>query len=392
MLDLAAIRADTPGVEFVRHFNHAGGSLISARTLKAVTGHLEREAHFGAMESAPDAMATIETGRATAVRLLNAAPGEIAFATSNSTAYGIAFAGLPAWKAGDRILVGRHEWGGNLSSFRQRADAVGATIEVIPCHPDGSVDAGALKALLDDRVVLVALTWAPANGGLLNDAEAVGAALKGSGIPYFLDAAQAFGQVPTDVQAIGCDVLTAAGRKYLRGPRGTGILYVRQAFQDRLTPAYLDVLSAPWHDGPQRRSDARRFETAERPIAMLVGLTEALRQAEEYGVPAIQTRIQSLGASLRQSLAAIPGVTLQDLGSNLTGIVSFTLKGWEAEDVRLELARRKVTVGANGVSYTPFDMEVRGLTSIVRAALSYLNSEAELAELATHVHDLSRMR
>lgn len=392
MLDLAAIRADTPGVEFVRHFNHAGGSLISARTLKAVTDHLEREAHFGAMESAPDAMATIETGRAIAARMLNAATSEIAFATSNSTAYGIAFAGLPAWKAGDRILVGRHEWGGNLSSFHQRAEAAGAKIEVIPSKPDGSVDAGALKSLLDDRVVLVALTWAPANGGLLNDAAAVGAALKGSGIPYFLDAAQAVGQVPADVEAIGCDVLTVPGRKYLRGPRGTGILYVRQSFQDRLIPAYLDVLSAPWNQGPQRRSDARRFETAERPIAALVGLAEALHQAEEHGIPAIQARIQSLGASLRQSLAAIPGVTLQDLGSSLTGIVSFTLKGWEAEEVRLELARLKVTIGANGVSYTPFDMEARGLSSIIRAALSYLNSEAELAELTAHVHDLSRMR
>jgi selenocysteine lyase/cysteine desulfurase len=392
MLDLAAIRADTPGVETIRHFNHAGGSLISARTLKAVTGQLEREAHFGAMESAPEAMATIETGRATAARLLNAEASEVAFATSNSTAYGIAVAGLPAWTAGDRILVGRHEWGGNLSSFRQRADAVGAKIEVIPSQADGSVDAQALKAMLDDRVVLVALTWAPANGGLLNDAAALGAALKGSGIPYFLDAAQAMGQVPADVEAIGCDVLTAAGRKYLRGPRGTGILYVRQSFQDRLTPAYLDVLSAPWNQGPQMRQDARRFETAERPIALLVGLAEALRQAEEHTIPAIQVRIQHLGASLRESLADIPGVTLQDLGSQQTGIVSFTLKGWEAEEVRLELARRQVTVGANGVAYTPFDMEARGLTSIIRASLSYLNTEDELADLTAHVHDLSRMR
>lgn len=392
MLDLAAIRADTPGVEHVRHFNHAGGSLISARTLAAVTEQLEREARFGAMESAPNAIATIEAGRESAARLLNADSGEIAFATSNSTAYGLALAALPAWKASDRILVGRHEWGGNLSSFQARADAVGARIEVIPCQTDGSVDAQALKNLLDSRVVLVALTWAPANGGLLNDAAAIGAALKGSGIPYFLDAAQAVGQVPTDVQAIGCDVLTAAGRKYLRGPRGTGILYVRQAFQDRLTPTFLDVLSAPWNKGPQMRGDARRFETAERPIALLVGLAEALRQAEDHGIPAIAARIQTLAADLRAGLANLKGVTLQDLGSRQSGIVSFTLDGWEAEEVRLELARRKVNVGANGISYTPFDMEARSLTSIVRAAPSYFNSEEELAELIAHVQDLSRMR
>ncbi|MFD2262399.1 aminotransferase class V-fold PLP-dependent enzyme [Lacibacterium aquatile] len=392
MLDIASIRADAPGVANVRHFNHAGGSLLSARTLKIITGQLEREAGFGAMESQPPAAEAVEVARATAARLLNADASEIAFTSSNSAAYGLALAALPPLQRGQRILVGRQEWGGNLSSFEAKAEAAGATVEQIPCLPDGSVDAGALKHMLDSRVALVALTWAPANGGLLNDAEAVGAALAGSGIPYFVDAAQAIGQIPADVHKIGCDVLTAAGRKYLRGPRGTGLLYVRQGFLDRLNPAYLDVISAPWNKGPQVRPDARRFETAERSLALLMGFGEALRQAEDYGIPAIRQRIQTLSEDLRTRLAGIEGVSIEDLGAIRTGIISFQIRGWQAVEAMQELARRQINVGANGLAYTPFDIGARGLPDLIRASVSYLNTEEELAELVANVHDMSRMR
>jgi selenocysteine lyase/cysteine desulfurase len=245
--------------------------------------------------------------------------------------------------------------------------------------------------MLDERVRLVSLTWLPANGGLVNDAAAIGRITRAAGVPYFVDAGQALGQLPVDVQAIGCDVLKGTARKFLRGPRGTALLYVRRGFVTRLRPAFLDVQSAPWTDGRVTpRADARVFETVEIAVALLAGLGVALREARSTGVERIQRRIARLSTQLRGLLAETPGVTLRDLGTQRSGLVSFTVDGMAAQDVRQHLARQHIVVGANGVSYTPFDMTARGLQGIVRASVNHLNTEDEMHRLAAAVAVLAR--
>ncbi len=390
-LDIESLRAETPGCGRLVHFNHAGASLVSRATLFVIAEHLDREAQAGAMEAGVTAQAALETVRADAAGLIGASPSEIALTGSGSTGFGLALAALPPFSAGDRILVGRHEWGGNLGAMRLTAAAAGAVIETIPCRDDGGVDPEALAAMIDDRVKLVCLTWLPANGGVINDAAAIGRVARAAGIPYILDAAQALGQLPVDVETLGCDVLTAAGRKYLRGPRGTGLLYVRRSFQPRLSPAFFDAQSAPWGDqGPVGRDGARVFESGEASIALQLGLGEAVRLARSLGAPAIRARIKALADRLRADLRGIPGVALQDLGGEMSGLVSFTVADETADAIRAGLAREQINVGANGVAYTPLDMTARGLTQIVRASVSYLNTEAEIDRLVAAVNQLAR--
>jgi selenocysteine lyase/cysteine desulfurase len=377
------------------HFNHSGASLPTTATLMAINDHLQREALYGGMEAGSGVQAQLDAAREDAAALLGAETGEVAFMSSGSAAFGSVFAALPPFKSGDRILVGRQEWGGNLGSMRDVADRVGAKIETIPCRDDGSVDPEALAAMIDGKVRLVALTWAPANGGLINDAAAIGKVTRAAGVPYFIDAGQALGQIPTDVAAIGCDMLKGAARKYLRGPRGTALLYVRRDFIPRLNPAFLDVQSAPWvgdgiSGGPVRRKDARLFETIETSIAVLLGLGVALKQARAIGIEAIRCRIRELADGLRGRLADIPGVTLRDLGTERSGLVSFTVAGLGAQEVRSRLARERIAVGANGIPYTPLDMTARKLTEIVRASVSYFNTEDEIERLVAAVATIAR--
>jgi len=151
------------------------------------------------------------------------------------------------------------------------ATRAGVVINVIPCRSDGSVDAEALTAMLDEHVRMISLTWLPANGGLINDAAAVGRVARSANIPYFVDAGHALGQISVDVVQIGCDVLKGAGRKHLRGPRGTAILFIRDSFRETLMPAFFDVLSGPWvGDELVPRSDSRVFETSEAPVGLLL--------------------------------------------------------------------------------------------------------------------------
>ncbi|MEO8643312.1 aminotransferase class V-fold PLP-dependent enzyme [Pseudomonas sp.] len=387
--EVTHLRAATPGCARVVHFNHAGASLPSQATLDAILEQLQREALGGPMEAADQNVQA--RARTSAATLLNGAPEAIAFASSGSAAWGMAFNALGPWKTGERILVGRHEWGGNLACIA-RAVAAGAQLEVIPCDESGAVSVTALQQMIDPQVKLIALTWLPANGGLINPAEAIGALAREHGIAYFIDAGQALGQLPCDVQALNCDVLKGAGRKFLRGPRGTALLYIRPGFIQRLKPTQLDVLSAPWDGkGFALRDDARRFETSEVSVALLAGLANALEECNALGPANIRQRIDSLSQDLRKRLVTLPGLTLHNLGptDHQSGLIAFTLKGWDSVELKQRLAQHGINIGANGVAYTPLDMQARGLESIARIAVSYLNTEEEIEVLLGHLRELA---
>ncbi|WP_457320904.1 aminotransferase class V-fold PLP-dependent enzyme [Roseateles sp. P5_E11] len=350
--------------------NHAGASPMSAAALAALQAHLALESRLGPMEAGDAVAPQLQRLREDAARLLNAGTDEVAFLSSGSAAFGAAWSAFThktPVRHGDRILVGRQEWGGNLATYQRS----GASVEVLPCREDGSVDVEASAALIDERVRWISLTWLPANGGLINDAAALGQVARAAGVPYFIDAGQAVGQLPVDVQALGCDVLKSAGRKHLRGPRGTALLYVRKGFLDHLEPPWVDVSGG-------------RFETAEQPVALRLALQVAIAEALEIGIEAIGERVQGLAVLLRERLGELPHVRVHDLGNGTrSGLVSFTVEGEAAPATRARLAQQGIHVGANGVPYTPLDMQARGLDGIVRASFSWLNNPADIERLAS---------
>ncbi len=389
-LAIQQLRKATPGCQSgLVHFNHAGASLPSQATLDAIFDQLQREARDGPMEAGEHGAVLVERARRAAGQLLNAPASSIAFASSGSTAWSMAFQALGPWKTGDRILVGRHEWGGNLASMALAVQA-GARVEVIPCDATGAVCPVALESMLDANVKLIDLTWLPANGGLINPAQAIGAVARRHAIPYFIDAGQAVGQVPVDVQALQCDVLKSAGRKHLRGPRGTALLYVRQDFLQHLAPAQRDVLSAPWTaEGFDLRNDARRFETSEVSFALLAGLGNALQEINRLGIERVWERVSQTRARIREALLQISGITLHDLGTTHSGLIAFNLAGWDSFELKRRLGLKRINIGANGVAYTPLDMQARGLASIARISVSPLNTDDDIELLTKALRELN---
>ena len=389
--EVQQLRGATPGCQSgIVHFNHAGASLPSRGTLDSIIDQLEREARDGPMEAGEHGAVLAEKARRAAGQLLNAPASAIAFASSGSTAWSMAFQALGPWQPGDRILVGRHEWGGNLASM-QTAVQAGAHVEVIPCDETGAVSVKGLESMIDSRVRLIDLTWLPANSGLINPATAIGQVARRHGIAYFIDAGQAIGQVPVDVQALGCDVLKGAGRKHLRGPRGTALLYVRPDFLERLKPAQRDVFSAPWSPaGFDLRNDARRFETSEVSFALLAGLGNALLEINRLGVERIRQTVQLLSDSIRAELLQIDGITLHDLGpgANQSGLIAFNMAGWDAFELKRRLGLKRINIGANGVPYTPLDMQARNLQSVARISVSYLNTPHDIEHLTAALREL----
>ena len=390
-IDLARVRADTPGVANVLHFNNAGAALPPRPVTEAVIAHLMREAEIGGYEASEEAEPALEHCYDAIAQLLNCRRDEIAFVENATRAWDMAFYGFPL-RAGDRVLTGKAEYASNYIAYLQVARRTGAMIEAIDDDEHGQISIAALERAIDSRVKLIALTHVPTNGGLVNPAAEVGRVARATGVPFLLAACQSAGQLPLDVERLGCDMLSATGRKYLRGPRATGFLYIRRALMDRVEPPFLDLHAATWvaPDRYELRPDARRFENWETNFAGKIGLGVAVDYALSQGLHAIAARVRALASDLRDMLDAIPGVTVRDKGLERCGIVTFTAEAMPADELKSALARRRINVTVSEASGTLLDMSERGLAAMVRASVHYYNSEAELERFAAAVAELVR--
>lgn len=390
-LDIDALRAETPGAAHRAHFNNAGAALMPLPVIAAMKQHLDREAMLGGYEAAEAEADAISAVYGSVARLINADTSEIALTENATVAWQMAFY-AQSFRPGDRILTARAEYAANYVAFLQVARRTGATIEVVPDDETGALNPAALDAMIDERVKLIAITWIPTNGGLINPAAAIGEIARRHGITYLLDACQAVGQISIDVAEIGCDLLTATGRKFLRGPRGTGFLYVRHGLLDQLEPAMIDHFGAPWVE-PDRyalRPDARRFETWEKNYASRLGLGAAIDYALALGLERIEARCRLLADRIRTELGAIPRLTLHDLGRDRAAIVSFSIDGYAAEAVRAALTAKGINVSVSKPSSTLLDASLRDLPVIVRASPHYYNSDDELDRFFEAVCELER--
>jgi len=389
-LDLARIRADTPGCERVIHLNNCGAGLMPTPVLEALTAHLRLEAEIGGYEASDAAEAAQERSYDAIAQMLNCHRDEVAVVENATVAWDMAFYGLPM-QAGDVVLTAVSEYASNAIAYLQRRRRDGIEVRVVPNDDDGQLDVEALARMIDDRVKLISITHVPTNGGLINPAAAIGQVARAGGVPFLMDACQSAGQLPLDVEALGCDMLSATGRKYLRGPRGTGFLYVRRSLLERLEPPFVDLHSATWvaADRYEMLPNARRFENWENYVAGKIGLGVAVDYATALGLPAIAARVQQLAGRLRQDMAALPGVAVHDLGREKSGIISFSVAGTTPEAVKASMAEAGINISTSTVVSTRYDMEARGLEAMNRLGVHYYNSEDELARFLEVLAELA---
>lgn len=393
-LNIDQIRAQTPGVAHNIHLLAAGSALMPQCVVDAVVEHTLLEAEIGGYEAHAARLPQLEAVYGDVAGLLNCAPHEVALLENATAAWCAAFYAL-RFKPGDVILTSQAEYAANYLAFLQRAKRDGVVVKMIPSDATGAVDVAALDAMIDDRVALIAITWLPTNGGLVNPAAEVGAVAARRGIPYLLDACQAVGQMPVDVAALQCDFLSATGRKFLRGPRGTGFLYVAEKWLQgpgQLEPAMIDLYAASWTGGAgyRLRDDARRFENWENAYALRAGLGAAVRLARRLGLEEIQARAWGLAAYLRGQLGQIPGARVMDAGAEQAAIVSFTIEGLNPGKISAALQARNIIIGTSTAASTPLDAQARALPTLLRAAPHYYNTRAEVDALINALADLAK--
>jgi selenocysteine lyase/cysteine desulfurase len=412
---IAGVRPDTPGG--IAHFNAAGSALPPRAVLDAQVAYLQREAIAGGYETTEEEAAALALPYTALASLLHCEASEIAITQSATSAWQCAFGALlESFQPGDRVLTARCEYASNYIAYLQAARTRGVVVETVPSDAEtGQLDVRALEerlesATVDGRAVgpvkLISITHVPTSGGLVNDAAAVGALAEKHGVPFLLDACQSVGQMPTDVRELKCDFLVGTGRKYLRGPRGIGFLYARNAFLEgkaRCEPVMLDLHGARWDaaDSYAPAAGARRFEQYEVSFSAKAGLGVAVQYAMDVGIERAWARTRALASAMREELAKIPEVTVRDVGLAKCGIVTFDVNGLGVAEVRARLRDAGVNVWTSRVcNNTRLEWEARrteaetsrepGLPEdVVRASAHYFNKEWEVQRLVDGVREIA---
>ena len=391
------LRADTRGCTAVTHLNNAGSALPPAVVVDTVVNHLRREEQIGGYEAHAEASDRINAARDSVGSLVNAPGDSIAIHDSATAAWDRALQAIVhsgQLRQGDEVLVASSEYASNVIPLLQLQRTVGIQLAFIPDGPDGALSVDAFADLLNERTALVAITHAPSQNGVINDAAGVGRVLRESGSRawYLLDACQSVGQRDLSVDDLGCHFLAATGRKFLRGPRGTGFLQVSQRAMNELEPFPLDLNSAEWvttgasGDRYAMTSVAcQRYEEWEKSYAAMLGLGAAADYALALGLPAIEARICYLADYTRSSLAEVPGVQVRDRGVVRGGIVTFTHVSVESAAIVAALRAEGINVSYSTADYALHEFVSRGIPSQVRVSPHVYNTEGEIDQLAAAV-------
>jgi len=378
-LNLQKLYHDTPGKKNSIHLNNAGASLMSQQVLDTQISHLELEAAIGGYEAMAERKKEIADVYVSIAELIGANANEIAIVENATVGWAMAFYAID-FKPGDRILTVEAEYISNYMAYLHMARDKGVSIEVIPSGRDGNLCIDTLENMIDENVKLISATHIPTNSGLINAVSDIGKVAKKYNIYFLVDACQSVGQMPIDVDEIGCDMLSATGRKYLRGPRGVGFLYVRKSIIRKLHPPIIDLRSADWLNSNEYKlkEDAQRFESWESNYAAVLGLGSAVDYALNLGLNNIQLRNTELASYLRTCLKKIDTVHIHAISDRQCAITSFYVQDQTASNIVNELRKNNINTSVSDPSSTLLDANKNKLPGLIRASVHYYNDKDEI--------------
>ena len=390
-MDIEALRRDTPGIQHRIHFNNAGSSLMPTPVIEAVEGHFELEAHIGGYEAHDEALDNIQQAYEDVATLLGTTSDRIAMTEHATQSFVAAISAIP-FEDGDVIVTTRSDYVSNQIQYLALADRFGVEVLRVPDAPEGGVDLHAMEETIHRRrPKLVSVTQIPTNSGLVQDVAAIGTMCRARDVLYLVDGCQSVGQMPVDVEAMGCDFFSSTSRKYLRGPRGAGFLYVSdRVLEGGLEPLFPDLRGADWIDADlyQPAPDAKRFETWEFAWALVLGTGAAARYATTVGIEAIQERSRALATTLRNRLPDVDGARVLDRGTELGATVTASFEGHRPSDLVTALRERKINTTGQSRMDAVIDYDDKGVDGALRMSPHYFNSESEVDALLDALREI----
>ncbi|MCH2464844.1 MAG: aminotransferase class V-fold PLP-dependent enzyme [Gemmatimonadetes bacterium] len=390
-MNLDKIRGETPGCEQRIHLNSAGASLMPKTVIEAVESHFNLEASIGGYEAESEAADEIAMAYEHVSKLLGTTTFNIAF-SEHATASFVAAISSVRFAPGSVLLTTLNDYVSNQIQYLALAQRFGVEVVRAPEALEGGVDLKPMEAQIHRLPPkLVAVTHIPTNSGLVQNVEAIGAMCRAEDILYLVDGCQSIGQMPVDVETIGCDYFSATARKYLRGPRGAGFLYVSdRVLASGYEPLFPDLRGADWiaPDVYQPAPDAKRFETWEFAWGLVRGTGEAARYALELGLEPIRDRAWKLAAHLRKLLSDHDRVKVLDRGAVLGATVTASVDGWAPANLVRELRARGINTTGQARIDAIIDYAEKGIDGSLRISPHYFNTEEELSTFVNALDEI----
>lgn len=391
-MNIDQIRADIPYLGDKIFLNSAGSSLMPRQVTEKINGYLKREEEFGGYYVS-DILEKeeIQEFYSETAQILNCEPRNIAFAHDATDAYIKALSSIP-FKTGDVIITTKDDYSSNQIQFLSLKQRLGIEIIHIENLENGDLNISNFAKLVDQhQPKLVAVTHIPTNSGIIQDVESIGEICEERDIPFLLDACQSVGQIEVNVQKLKCDFLSATGRKFFRGPRGTGFLYVSDKILEKgYAPLLLDAKGATWEtpDSYRLSETAIRFQTWEAPYALIVGLAEALRYLRSVGIGNIMDYNQQLMSKFRANMNSIPGVTVFDYGSKTCNILTFRKEGKSLEEIKSALNSNNVFFSVSEREWGLIDFDGKGVDWVIRLSPHYFNTTEEIDRVSEDIENI----
>lgn len=340
-----------PIAQSCAYFDHAAVAPLPARTRDAIIAWAQEAASAGDTVW-PGWQKRVEEARHLAARLVNADAAEIALVHSTSEGIGLVAEGYP-WRAGDNVVTLDNEFPSNQYPWLNLASRGVETRRIAP-GAGGRIDLARLAEACDARTRIVSVSWVGYISGWRADLAELAEMAHRAGALFFVDAIQGLGVFPLDVRAVPIDFLAADGHKWMLGPEGAGLLYVKREHLERLRP-----LGVGWHSVVHAadyhrielnfKPSAARYEGGTQNMVGFLGLAESLELLLEFGQPALAARILEVTDLICERLVQA-GASLYSPreGDHRSGIVSFEFPGRDALEVKRRLLAEGVVASARG--------------------------------------------
>ncbi|MFC7347092.1 aminotransferase class V-fold PLP-dependent enzyme [Chryseobacterium zhengzhouense] len=365
-------------------FNNAGSSLMPNVVVDSMIDYLKQEEQFGGYEIANRNVGLLENFYVETAKLINCKPFNIAFMTSATEAFAKALSSI-IFKEGDVIITTVDDYISNQITFISLQKRLNVKIIRIKKLEDNELDLEDLEnSIKQHQPKLVAVTHIPTNSGLIQDVGSVGKICLQYDVLYLADCCQSVGQMVVDVEKIGCDFLTATGRKFMRGPRGSGFLYVSdRVLEQDYAPVLLDMRGAHWseYDNYELFKTAKRFEHWEVSYAAVLGMMKAVKYANAIGLDQIEDYNKKLAETLRINLAE-SGFKVLDIGKNLSAIVTFCGPDNDLENIQTVLKENNVFFSASYKHSALIDFTDKKVDGAVRLSPHYFNTLEEIEKVS----------
>ncbi len=298
--------------------------------------------------------------------------------------------GGPNLREGDEILLTQMEHHANIVPWQTLAHRIGATLQVVPLLPDGSLDLDAFRTLISPRTRLAAITHISNVLGTVNPVAEICRLCREHGVVTMIDGAQAAPHMQVDLKAIGCDFYAFSGHKVF-GPDGIGVLFGRRDLLEAMPPYQTggDMVESVSFERSTFKPIPEKFEAGTPNISAAIGLEAAFNYRATLPWDELQRHEHALLEAATESLLEIPGVHIQGTAAGKMPVISFTLDGVHPHDIGTILDSDGVAIRAGNHCAQPL-LAYLGVPSTARASFAFYNTLDEVEILVKAVDKCRR--